>query len=82
VIARSAAVLERAGGRLDVTAARIAAVDPAVQLARGWSITRRSDGSLVRSVADVSDGELISTSVADGTVSSTVTTIFTGTDKD
>jgi exodeoxyribonuclease VII large subunit len=63
-----------------VTAARIAAVDPEVQLARGWSITRRSDGSVVRSVADVSDGELISTAVADGTVSSTV--IFTGTDKD
>jgi exodeoxyribonuclease VII large subunit len=73
-------VVQRAGDRLDVTAARIAAVDPAVQLARGWSITRRSDGSVVRSVADVSDGELISTAVADGTVSSTVTTSFTGTD--
>jgi exodeoxyribonuclease VII large subunit len=82
VFARSAAVLERAGDRLDVTAARIAAVDPAVQLARGWSITRRSDGSVVRSVADVSGGEVISTAVADGTVSSTVTTSFTSTEKD
>ena len=80
LLARSAAVVQRAGDRLDVTAARIAAVDPAVQLARGWSITRRSDGSVVRSVADVSGGELISTAVADGTVSSTVTTSFTGTD--
>jgi exodeoxyribonuclease VII large subunit len=77
LVTRSAAVLERAGSHLDVAAARIAAVDPAVQLARGWSITRRSDGSLVRSVADVSDGESISTAVADGTVSSTVTTSFT-----
>jgi exodeoxyribonuclease VII large subunit len=80
MLARSTAVLGRAADRLDVTAARIAAVDPAVQLARGWSITRRSDGSLVRSVEDVSDGELISTAVADGTVSSTVIASFTGTD--
>lgn len=80
LIERSNSVLQRAADRLDVTAVRVASVDPAVQLARGWSITRRGDGSVVRSIADVSAGELLSTAVADGAVSSTVTTISTGTD--
>lgn len=73
VLARSGAVLERAAGRLDVLDARVAAVDPAVQLARGWSITRRADGTLVRSVDDVDPDDTITTALADGTVTSTVT---------
>jgi exodeoxyribonuclease VII large subunit len=43
-------------------------------VARGWSITRRADGSLVRSVADVSPGDPLVTRVAGGTVTSTVDT--------
>ena len=69
---RAGAVLDRANDRLDVTAARIGALDPAVQLARGWSITRTADGRLVRSVADVGPGRLITTAVADGQIDSTV----------
>ena len=53
LLVRSTAGLERASGRLDVITARVAAVDPAVQLARGWSITRRADGTVVRSIADL-----------------------------
>jgi exodeoxyribonuclease VII large subunit len=70
--ARAAALLDRATGRLDVTAARIGALDPAVQLARGWSITRRADGTILRSVDDVGVDDTISTALADGTVTSTV----------
>jgi exodeoxyribonuclease VII large subunit len=70
---RAAAIIDRAVGRLDVTTARIGALDPAVQLARGWSITRRSDGTIVRSVADVHADDTITTALADGTVTSTVT---------
>ena len=66
-------VLDRAGDRLDVTAARVAAVDPAVQLARGWTITRRDDGTIVRSVDDVGVGDTITTALGDGTVTSTIT---------
>jgi exodeoxyribonuclease VII large subunit len=56
----------------DLRAARVAAVDPAVQLARGWSITRRADGSTVRSVADIDVGERVATTVIDGTFASDV----------
>jgi exodeoxyribonuclease VII large subunit len=69
---RAAAIIERAAGRLDVTAARVGALDPAVQLARGWSITRRGDGTIVRSVDDLSLDDTITTALADGTVTSTV----------
>lgn len=72
VLARAGAILERADSRLDVTAARVAAVDPAVQLARGWSITRRADGTVVRSIADVQPDDTVSIAVSDGHITSTV----------
>ena len=65
-------VLARQGERLDALAARLRALDPAKILARGWSITRTSDGDLVRSVADVRSGDALETRLADGTVTSTV----------
>ena len=73
LLVRSTAGLERASGRLDVITARVAAVDPAVQLARGWSITRRADGTVVRSIADLPVGADVTTALADGLVTSTVT---------
>ncbi len=73
VRARAASILQRSADRLDVLAARAAALDPAVQLARGWSITRRADGALVRSIADVAPGVDVTTRVADGAVTSEVT---------
>jgi exodeoxyribonuclease VII large subunit len=74
--ARARSILDRSSDRLDVLAARIAALDPAVQLARGWSITRAADGSVVRSVTDVTPGAALSTRVADGTIVSTVDRII------
>ncbi len=80
--------LDRAVGRIDVArrhalraaerrvesaAARVRALDPALALARGWSITRTTDGRVVRSVSDVSAGSALSTQVADGTLTSTIT---------
>lgn len=70
---RAGAVVARAGDRLDVTAARVAAVDPTVQLARGWSITRRADGTLVRGLDDVAADDVVSTTLRDGTIASIVT---------
>jgi len=66
------AVLDRHGDRLDAAAARLRALDPARIVARGWSITRRHDGCLVRSVDDVEVGTTLVTTLADGTVTSTV----------
>jgi exodeoxyribonuclease VII large subunit len=72
VTARPGAVLGRAATGLDQRAARVAAADPARLLARGWSITRTADGALVRSVADAPAGTEVVTTVADGSVRSTV----------
>jgi exodeoxyribonuclease VII large subunit len=52
--------------------ARVRALDPSVTLARGWSITRRADGSLVRAAGDVAPGDELHTTVAAGVVRSTV----------
>lgn len=59
--------------RLDGLAARARAHDPALSLARGWSITRRDDGTVVRSAHDVAAGDVLHTTVADGTIDSVVT---------
>lgn len=73
LVERPAELLVGAGRRLDVVSARIGAVDPAVQLARGWSITRTSTGAVVRSTVDISPGETLTTTLIDGTVDSMVT---------
>lgn len=64
-------VLRTATTDLGHIEARLRASDPAVLLARGWSITRTTDGDVVRTVADVSSGDTLVTEVADGSVIST-----------
>ena len=68
----ASALPQRHRERLDALGARLRALDPAMVLARGWSITRLSDGTLVRSPRDVSDGDTLVTALADGTVTSVV----------
>lgn len=65
-------VTERADSTLAMAAARLAAVDPAVALRRGWTITRTADGDLVRGVADVTDGTVLRTTTMDGMITSRV----------
>lgn len=48
-------------------------LDPKNVLARGWSITRDASGRIVRGVDDIRSGSELHTSVADGTIVSTVT---------
>ncbi len=64
--------LSRHGDQLTALTARLRALDPAAILARGWSITRRAGGDLVRSTTDVRGGDALETRFADGTVRSTV----------
>jgi exodeoxyribonuclease VII large subunit len=47
-------------------------LDPAITMARGWSITRNVNGDLVRSISEVSPGEKVVTTLVDGSVTSTV----------
>jgi exodeoxyribonuclease VII large subunit len=58
--------------QVDAIAERLALLDPAKLLQRGWSITRGADGSVLRSIADAHPGELITTQVADGSLSSRI----------
>jgi exodeoxyribonuclease VII large subunit len=62
----------RATHRLDIAEARLAALDPAVQLARGFSVTRDALGRPVRSVADVRPGAVLTTQLVDGQLTSWV----------
>jgi exodeoxyribonuclease VII large subunit len=52
--------------------ARVALLDPAALLARGWSITRGPDGRVLRSTADAPSGSVVTTRLADGTLTSRV----------
>ncbi len=69
---RAGLATDQAGRRLDVLEARIASLDPAVQLARGWTISRDGAGRIVRSVTDLSTGDSMSTVLVDGTITSVV----------
>ena len=57
---------------LNALAARVDALDPVRTLARGWSITRRADGTLVRDAADLHPGDALVTTLAHGEVTSRV----------
>ena len=67
--------LRTADRRVDAAAARVRALDPVLALARGWSITRTTDGAVVRSVGDVATGDGVVTQVADGSLTTTITDI-------
>jgi len=61
-----------AGHRLDELEHRLSLVDPALLLARGWSITRTEDGVVVLDPGDVSSGMTLQTTVAGGHIASVV----------
>jgi exodeoxyribonuclease VII large subunit len=67
--------LRAANHRVDAAAAQVRALDPALALARGWSITRNGDGRVVRSVVDMAAGDTLTTQVADGRVTSTISEV-------
>lgn len=52
----------------------LGAYDVHRQLERGWSVTRGPDGAVVRSVADLQAGAIMTTQLMDGTVDSRVST--------
>jgi len=52
---------------------QLRALNPLAVLGRGYSLTRKADGTVVRSVDDVDAGEWIVTRLADGKLISNVT---------
>lgn len=65
--------LAGADRRLEGAAAAVSASDPQRLLSRGWSVTRDEEGRLVRKVGSVGEGDGLWTTVADGTITSSVT---------
>jgi exodeoxyribonuclease VII large subunit len=64
---------ERSTARVDLVARQLAALSPTRVLERGYSITLGADGQPVRSIDRAPPGTELSTVVADGRISSTVT---------
>jgi exonuclease VII large subunit len=62
----------QAHNRLADIEQRIALLEPARLLARGWSITRSTDGVLIVDPHDVETGARIVTTVAGGRIASVV----------
>lgn len=62
----------RQGQVLAMHASALRLLDPAVTMARGWSIVRDSDGSIITSTQHVSTGDIITVSLADGSLTSRV----------
>lgn len=69
---RTPQVLAAREQQVDAVAERVRLLDPAVTMARGWSITRTIDGRTVRSIADVQVGHELITTFANGTARSRV----------
>ncbi|MCB0994035.1 MAG: exodeoxyribonuclease VII large subunit [Acidimicrobiales bacterium] len=71
----------RAGSRaardLDSASERLRLLDPATTLARGWSIVRTADGTLVRSIDQALVGTELVVSVADGELHAATTAVNT-----
>lgn len=70
-----APALERATTRLEGLGALAGARDPARMMELGWSVNHDANGNLVRSIMDVAPGGSILTTVADGTITSTVSAV-------
>ncbi|MEO7371319.1 MAG: exodeoxyribonuclease VII large subunit [Ilumatobacteraceae bacterium] len=71
-LGRMPARLEPELRHVDAVAARVRLLDPVHTMARGWSITRTSDGSVVRSADDLAAGSIITTTFAQGRARSRV----------
>lgn len=73
VLVRPKTILGSLDQHLVALEARTRLLDPVNTMARGWSITRAPDGTTLRSTKQVREGEALVTTLADGTITSTVT---------
>ena len=67
-------LIESHGREVSQLAEKLELVSPLGILKRGYSLTTESSGSVVRSVSQVENGDVIQTIVADGTIVSRVET--------
>ena len=74
LLVHSRHLLTSSAQRLASHRALLGAYDPTRRLAQGWSIVTNRDGAVVRSLDDVTVGDVVSVRVSDGTFESTVDT--------
>ncbi len=67
-----AGVIERARMRLAATGKALNSISPLAVLERGYSLTRREDGRIVRRAAELAAGDTLDTRLHEGTVRSRV----------
>jgi exodeoxyribonuclease VII large subunit len=72
LIARPREIVRAADARVLNGATRVRLLDPVNTLRRGWSIVRDESGRVVRSVSDISVGDVMVAEFADGSVRSRV----------
>lgn len=72
---RAPQLLSQSTTRVETFESRTRLLDPRQLMKRGWSVTRRTDGTVVRSIADVSPTDVLATQLADGSVTSTVNAV-------
>lgn len=65
-------VVDRRRHALDAIEQRLVALDPMRVLKRGYSVTRRADGRIVRAPAEVREGDRLTTRLAEGEIESVV----------
>ena len=64
--------LDKQGMALDMLSQRVSSLDPALLLKRGYSITTLADGHALRSPSQVKPGDIITTRLASGSVTSII----------
>jgi exodeoxyribonuclease VII large subunit len=64
--------LERSGQTLERLRASLASLDPTAVLGRGYSLTRKANGEVVRSAAQLAEGESITSTFSQGSAVSEV----------
>ena len=64
--------LDKQGMALDMLSQRVSSLDPALLLKRGYSITTLADGHALRSPSQVKPGDVITTRLASGSVTSII----------
>lgn len=72
LVARVPLAVDAHQRRVDSVEQRLALLDPVNLMRRGWSVTRTADGSVLRSTADARPGDVITTQVADGSLTSRI----------
>jgi exodeoxyribonuclease VII large subunit len=74
----AAADLDRKADKLAAVVEQLDALSPLNVLKRGYSLTRRGDGAVVRGVADVAAGEILTVKLATGEIITRVLAVSPG----